>query len=328
MQANVDEQLRVAVDWAPAYELLLSLGCFVTFAKHRLLELGEPWVDDVRRRLPAGMAARLSRQNAAMSMKHKEYELLLLLVRACPPERDAQSFIKWLEQLSAGDAYEAVAPRLPDGGPQLPRDFLSWRDRVVNVLHVWDDTYFKGMDPAILRGLEEEANAVRCRLECSPQALIEEMTNGIHVEPGEEPTTVTLVPQYHERPYNTDVCEQGGVVILYPADICLPTDDQPPSRLLRLTHALSDESRLRTLRFVADGPRTLTEVARFIGLSQPTVHHHLVHLRAAGLVRVHFVANSPSRYSLRPHALDQLSDQLGRYLQQSPSAFPEEVSHP
>ncbi|MBV8716454.1 MAG: helix-turn-helix transcriptional regulator, partial [Chloroflexi bacterium] len=72
---------------------------------------------------------------------------------------------------------------------------------------------------------------------------------------------------------------------------------------------------LRILRFVADGPRTLTEVARFIGLSQPTVHHHLVQLRAAGLVRVHFVANAPSRYSLRPHALDQLSDQLGRYLQ-------------
>jgi DNA-binding transcriptional ArsR family regulator len=328
MQANVDEQLRVAVDWAPAYELVLSLGCFVTFAKHRLLELGESWVEDVRTRLPAGMAARLSRQSAALSMKHKEDELLMLLVRACPAKRDAQSFIEWLEQLGAGEAYEALTPRVPDGGPKLPRDFAEWRNRVVNVLNVWNDTYFKGIDPAILRGLEEEANAVRGRLESSPQALIEEMTNGILVEPGEEPMTVTLVPQYHERPYNTDICELGGVIILYPADICLPTDDQPPSRLLRLTHALSDESRLRILRFVADGPRTLTEVARFIGLSQPTVHHHLVHLRAAGLVRVYFVANSPSRYSLRPHALDQLSDQLGRYLQQPPTALNEERSHP
>ena len=79
---------------------------------------------------------------------------------------------------------------------------------------------------------------------------------------------------------------------------------------MRLTHALSDESRLRMLRFVADGPCTLTEVARFIGLSQPTVHHHLVQLRAAGLVRVHFAVSGPSRYSLRPHALDLRSPEF------------------
>ncbi|MBV9135236.1 MAG: winged helix-turn-helix transcriptional regulator [Chloroflexi bacterium] len=315
MQADVDQQLSVAVDWAPAYELVLSVGCFVTFAKHRLLELGEAWVTHVRERLPAGMAARLSRQSAALSLKHKEDQLLLLLVRACPVSREVNPFLDWLASLSAGDAYEVLAPYLPDAGPRLPRDFLSWRDRVVNVLHVWDDTYFSTVDPAILKGLAENAVELRQRLDASPQALIEEMTNGILVEAGEAPLNVTLIPQYHERPYNTDVPEQGGVIILYPADICLPTDDQPPSRLLRLTHALSDESRLRILRFVADGPRTLTEVARFIGLSQPTVHHHLVQLRAAGLVRVHFVANAPSRYSLRPHALDQLSDQLGRYLQ-------------
>jgi DNA-binding transcriptional ArsR family regulator len=324
MHESVDERLRVAVDWAPAYEFVLSLACFVTFAKHRLLELGDGWVDQVRQRLPAGMAARLSRRSAAMSLKQKEDELLLLLVRGCPQPCDVEGFLNWLSNLSAGDAYESLAPRLPDGGPKLPRDFLEWRDRAVNVLNVWNDTYFKDIDPAILTGLAENADALRQRLDAPPQALIEEMTNGILVEPGEQPMAVTLVPQYHERPYNTDVIEQGGVVILYPADICLPTDDQPPSRLLHLTHALSDESRLRILRFVADGPRTLTEVARFIGLSQPTVHHHLVQLRAAGLVRVHFVANVPSRYSLRPHALDQLSEQLGTYLQ--PAAVTKERS--
>ena len=83
---------------------------------------------------------------------------------------------------------------------------------------------------------------------------------------------------------------------------------------------------LRMLRFVADGPCTLTEMARFVGLSQPTVHHHLVQLRAAGLVRVHFVVSGPSRYSLRPHALDQLNVQLGHYLQAA--AFSNQRSSP
>jgi DNA-binding transcriptional ArsR family regulator len=312
---RIDQQLRVAVDWAPAYELVLSLICFVTFPKHHLLELGEAWVRDVRQRLPDDLAPRLSRKNALSALNLKENDLLLLLVRVCPAERDTAGFLDWLAKLSAGDAYEAVAPKLRDAGPRLPRDFPSWRDRCLHVLTVWDSVYFKGIDPAILAGLAAHAANLRTRLDCPPQALIEEVTNGILVEPPAEPMTVTLIPQFHERPYNTDAPEQGGVIILYPADIVASADDLPSPALLRLTRALSDESRLRMLRFVADGPRTLTEVARFTGLTQPTVHHHLVQLRAAGLVRVHFVVATPSRYSLRPHALEQLSDQLGRYLQ-------------
>jgi DNA-binding transcriptional ArsR family regulator len=312
---RIDQNLSVAVDWAPAYELVLSLICFVTFPKHHLLELGESWVSEVRQRLPDDLAPRLMRKNATSALNLKENDLLLLLVRVCPGKRDTAGFLNWLESLSAGDAYEAVAPKLRDAGPRLPRDFVSWRDRCLNVLRVWDDVYFQTVDPAILEGLAAHAEDLRTRLDCPPQALIEEVTNGILVEPPTEPMTVTLIPQYHERPYNTDAPEQGGVIILYPADIVSPAEEMPAPALLRLTRALSDESRLRMLRFVADGPRTLTEVARFIGLSQPTVHHHLVQLRAAGLVRVHFVVATPSRYSLRPHALEQLSDQLDRYLQ-------------
>jgi DNA-binding transcriptional ArsR family regulator len=314
---RIDQQLRVAVDWAPAYELVLSLICYVTFPKHHLLDLGEAWVSDVRQRLPDDLAPRLMRKNATSALNLKENDLLLLLVRVCPGKRDTAGFLEWLASLSPGAAYEAVGPKLRDAGPRLPRDFVSWRDRCLDVLKVWDDVYFQTVDPSILEGLAAHADQLRTRLDCPPQALIEEVTNGILVEPSTEPMTVTLIPQYHERPYNTDAPEQGGVIILYPADIVPPAEDLPAPALLRLTRALSDESRLRMLRFVADGPRTLTEVARFIGLSQPTVHHHLVQLRAAGLVRVHFVVATPSRYSLRPHALEQLSDQLGRYLQAS-----------
>jgi DNA-binding transcriptional ArsR family regulator len=319
---SIDRQLYVAVDWAPAWELVLSLLTYVCFPKHSLLELGEPWARDIRRRLPPDLAPRLLRKNAIGALNLKENDLLMLLVRVCPGKRDTAGFLEWLADLSSGDAYEAVAPLLPDSGPRLPRDFLNWRDRCLQVLNVWNEVYFHAIDPSILDLLDAAADILQMRLmqmqvqlDCSPQELIEETTNGILVEPTAEPLQVTLVPQYHQRPYNTDVTEQGGIVILYPADILPPAADRPPPRLLRLTHALSDESRLRMLRYLADGPRTLTEVARFIGLSQPTVHHHLVQLRAAGLVRVHFVVSTPSRYSLRPHALEQLSDQLGEYLQ-------------
>jgi DNA-binding transcriptional ArsR family regulator len=312
-----DSRLRVEVDWAPAYELVLSLICLVCFPKHSLLEIGATWASDTRRLLPGDLGTQLSRKNAAAALSLKEDDLLMLLVRYCPDEpRDAATFLSWLENLSAGDAYEILAAHLPDTGPRLPRDFAGWRDRCTDVLSTWNAAYFGTVDPAILDGLSACADSVRRRLESPPQALIEDITNGILVEPAVAgPLTVTLVPQYHERPYNHEAVEQAGIIIMYPAEIQPPNAESPPPRLMRLTHALGDESRLRILRFVADGPRTLTEVARFIGLSQPTVHHHLVNLRAAGLVRVHFGTGAPNRYSLRPHALDQLSDQLGTYLQ-------------
>jgi DNA-binding transcriptional ArsR family regulator len=84
---------------------------------------------------------------------------------------------------------------------------------------------------------------------------------------------------------------------------------------MRLTRGLGDESRLRILRFLATSPRSLTEVARFADLSQPTVHHHLTQLRSAGLVRVHCSLSTPVRYTLRPHALERLVQQLGTYLE-------------
>ena len=306
---------ELLVDWAPAYELLISLWTFVSFRLHALLELGPTWVRDVQSRLPSELAARLSRKNVATAIKHED-DLLTLLVRACPGERDARGFLDWFASLTPGAAYEALYPLLAESGPRLPRDFSAWRDRVLEILAAWDQAYFQHIDPEILRGLRAHAVALSARASSEPaRDLVEEVTNGILMEPTPDLRSVTLVPQYHERPYNHDAAGLGGPIVLYPADVLATPAAVPPSGLVRLTRALSDESRLRILRFVADGPCTLTEVARFIGLSQPTVHHHLVQLRAAGLVRVHFVMASPSRYSLRPHALEQLSGQLGAYLQ-------------
>jgi DNA-binding transcriptional ArsR family regulator len=315
------QEPELLVDWAPAYELLVSLSSFVSFRLHALLELGPTWVRDVHTRLPPELAARLSRTSVAATFKHDD-DVLMLLIRACPGERDARGFLDWFASLTPGAAYEALCPLLPESGPQVPRDFTSWRDRILAILSAWDAAYFRHLDPEILRGLQAHAAALSARAGSAPaRRLVEAVTNGILIEPSPDLRTVTLVPQYHQRPYNHDAAGLGGPIILYPADVLPAPAEVPPPGLMRLTRALGDDSRLRMLRFLADGPCTLTEVARFIGLSQPTVHHHLIQLRAAGLVRVHFVMASPSRYSLRPHALEQLSAQLGAYLQ-APASSP------
>lgn len=165
---------------------------------------------------------------------------------------------------------------------------------------------------------EALAPSLRARLgSAPPQDLVEQVTDGLRIEPAPGLDTVTLIPQYFERPYNHHTSGQTTELVLYPADVLPAASERPPAGLLPLTRALSDESRLRILRFLADGPSSLTEVARFAGLSRPTVHHHLAQLRAAGLVRIHFTRSSPNRYTLRQHALEQLGQQLGVYLESS-----------
>jgi DNA-binding transcriptional ArsR family regulator len=309
---------EVGVDWAPAYELVVSLGTFIyaSLGGQSLLENGPVWAAEVRQVLPHDLVQRLSRKSVAKAFKHHEVDRLTLLVQAAPGSRTAPEFIDWFARLTAGAAYEALAPSAAEPGPRLPRDFAEWRDSLTDLLGLWHAGYFARVNPAILSGLSRAADNLRARLPATqPIDLVEEVTNGLVLEPSATLQHVVLVPQYHHRPYNDTTEFRNGGIIQFPFDVTRVEPGVPSPRLLRLTHALSDDSRLRILRFLAGGPCSLTEVARHAALSQPTVHHHLTQLRAAGLVRVHCAAVcGPSRYSLRPHALEQLSEQLGAYL--------------
>jgi DNA-binding IclR family transcriptional regulator len=82
-------------------------------------------------------------------------------------------------------------------------------------------------------------------------------------------------------------------------------------RLLRLAKAFADERRLRILKKLSAGSYTLQELADDFGVAKTTLHHHMVTLRTAGLVRMRL---SDKRYSLRPDVIDSLGDLLSTYL--------------
>lgn len=48
---------------------------------------------------------------------------------------------------------------------------------------------------------------------------------------------------------------------------------------------LGDPTRLRLLALLAQEPHCVCELVGFLGLSQPTISHHLSRLRYAGLIR-------------------------------------------
>lgn len=56
------------------------------------------------------------------------------------------------------------------------------------------------------------------------------------------------------------------------------------AELVRLFKALGDESRLRILKALMEETYCVCDLARYLGVSQPTLSHHLKILRDIGLV--------------------------------------------
>lgn len=56
------------------------------------------------------------------------------------------------------------------------------------------------------------------------------------------------------------------------------------TELVRLFKALGDENRLRILKALSDQTYCVCDLARNLGISQPTLSHHLKILRDTGLV--------------------------------------------
>ena len=301
---------RVEVDWAEAYELAVSLHAYVATREHKTLEIGEKWVKDVRAHLTPAFAAELAASRELPLAKELE-----ILVWQCPGERDAPSFVRWLAGLSPGALYELVAPYTSPENMALLHDLGVQRDRLAHALQAWDEQYFQTANKAILDGLAADAAAKRTlQTVTAPDTMAEAATGGVYLAPIADVDVVVLVPQYHYRPWNLYGLHGRVRLNLYPADALPPAPGEPPPSLLRLTRALADESRLRILRFLAKAPRGFTDVVHDSGLAKSTVHHHLVALRAAGLVRVHDDGNGPVTYSLRPRALQELDERLGSYL--------------
>ena len=76
--------------------------------------------------------------------------------------------------------------------------------------------------------------------------------------------------------------------------------------LLNFFRALGNESRLKIVGILANGERTVSELAEMLGLKEPTVSQHLMMLKQFGLVKVRPDKNF-RYYSFNNKALIELS---------------------
>ena len=200
----------------------------------------------------------------------------------------------------------------------LDADGGELRDEIVSVLDLWADRVWKPESVTVMPILERDADAKR-ELQGSLEIedFVRTATNGVEFAPRPGVERLVMVPSFFQRPVVSYV-EYGEVLmIVYPvADESISADtDTPPLRLVRLSKALGDEKRLRVLRALADGERSLVELAEMFGVAKTTMHHHMIILRSAGLVSVGVGAK---HYRLRHESVPDVGALLSGYLGAAP----------
>ena len=340
----------VTIEVSPVYELLESLVTTFDTDENDTYEIGGEWIAEARRRAGDDLLARIAAvsQGDADTFIHliglaydtpapRDLPTFFTHLR----KTDADEIRLHLVQFYARDTRRATPPsviRAAVAGDAVARDeFLRtshpdwepWTDylrrvldadgeklktELIAILKLWAERVWKPEALTIMPIIERDAEAKRDLLRDLPlDRFIPTATNGVEFAPRPGIDRVVMIPSFMNRPL-VSYLEFGEVlIIVYPvADESVTAEtDAPPLRLVRLSKALGDEKRLRVLRALADGEKTLMELAETFGVAKTTMHHHMIVLRSAGLVSV---GVGQKRYRLRTETVPDVGALLSGYL--------------
>jgi DNA-binding transcriptional ArsR family regulator len=344
----------VSIEPSPAYELLQSIVVTMGHEGSDTYEVGAEWVAEMKARAGDDLWRRVEEVSLGdtdtfihmIGLVHdtpapRDVPAFLEHLR----ETDADEIRLHLVQFYSREVRRMTPPtviRAAIGGdPEARREFLrtsypewemwaSYLERVLEVdgeafkadlidtLQGWYERVWKSESLTIMPIVERDADAKRAVIRELPiDRFITTATNGVEFAPRPGIDRVVMVPSFVNRPLVTYYEFGEALIIIYPvADENVSADsDAPPLRLVRLSKALGDEKRLRILRALADGEKTLMELADMFGVAKTTMHHHMIVLRSAGLISV---GVGSKRYRLRQETVPDVGALLSGYLGAAP----------
>lgn len=344
------ERPPVAIDMGAAYEMLMSLVTTLDAGDHDTYEVGTDWIAEVRARAGDDLLARLDTASlgdpdsfihliplAYDTPAPRDVPAFLAHLRATDPNEIRLHLVQYYARETRRATPAAVIRAAIGGDAEAQEEFLrtsfaDWepwtqylrsvfeadgdklKADIIGALEEWAERVWAPESVTILPILERDIEAKRDMLRDLPmERFIETATNGVEFVPRPGIERVVMVPSFVNRPL-VSFAEFGEVLlIIYPvADESVSAfTDSPPLRLVRLSKALADEKRLRILRALADGERSLMELAETFGVAKTTMHHHMIILRSAGLVSV---GVGSKRYRLRSETVPDLGALLSGYL--------------
>jgi DNA-binding transcriptional ArsR family regulator len=309
--------------------------------------VGPEWFDRVRAEAGAELLDAIERYSGGHEIL---FGYLLALAADSAPPHDAAAFLETLEQTAPadlrrlllgyrletyrGDATRETIAAAADGDRDAKRVLLEhcaeWQrepyrhvlsldaDELKTLLQVaasgWHDAVLHPDEPATARVLRRSARAARTLAKrLPPEELIDTVTRGIRYTPEPAIRRILLVPHLVSRPWSIFTEAGDTKIACYGVAEAHVTGNTPPDPLVAAYKALGDETRLRILRRLADGPAALHELTELLGLAKSTVHGHLLVLRTGGLVITDI--SKKTGYRLRRETLAESAALLETYLE-------------
>jgi len=340
----------LSVDVSPAYELLQSLAVVFGEDDGETYEIGSAWMDEARERAGVELVERIEKamlgdtdtfihltglvydtpapRDVPAFLEHLRQsdpdEIRLHLVQFYARETRRGTPASVIRAAIGGDLEardEFLRTSHPEWEPWtrylrnvLDADGEALKAELIAALEGWAERVWKPESLTIMPIIERDAEAKReLQRELPLDRFVTTATNGVEFAPRPGVDRVVMVPSFVNRPLVTYNEIGETLLIIYPvADESVSADaDAPPLRLVRLSKALGDEKRLRILRALADGEKSLVELSDMFGVPKTSMHHHMIVLRSAGLVAV---GVGQKRYRLRTETVPDLGALLGGYL--------------
>lgn len=239
------------------------------------------------------------------------------------------------------DSYRAILTR----GSASPKDLdravrglpTAWAARCRRVLlepvrvqaelATFLDTYLDRVFAKEIPEIQEEVDRAGGEAEkllavLPTRTAIERLSGGYTIAPDLSLKRITLAPSVFAYPFVATRVDEGAgdalVVFGVRSDKIVNFEQAPLEvEVVRALKVLSSPARLRVLRRVAERPMTMADLVSELGLSQTTVHHHLVQLRAVGLVRQERT-HEGMRHTALPEAAARIVRQLQEFLPNTP----------
>lgn len=213
--------------------------------------------------------------------------------------------------------------------PQALAVMLDWWSKpdefgeiFLSALHSYHQEFFAEEELRIQQALRTSLEQAQGRAQRTGVVeLVEELTQGVHFANLSELMELTLIPSFWSTPLVFfDKLSEAHMLLTYggrPANASLVPGEIVPDALLRGLKAMADPTRLRILRYLADGPLTPAEMSRRLRLRAPTVVHHLHDLRIAGLVHLYVEESGERRYAVRQETVRVLFASLQDFLNET-----------
>lgn len=338
-----EAQLDLRFEVVPAYDLFISLAAA---ARPDRYELPGPWARSVRQSLPAAVRRDLQFFFAGPMPLGLGAIQLLPGLEVTEPGETLEAF----DRLDTAELVEPLLGRRGENRPlsaalrravrgrgvtesdhqligqhvaslkaetrRRVRDMLDdpqgARQRFMDLVRVHHDGWFQSHYSDILPLLHQRAKQTRRSIGKLPvRELIARSTGGFTLQ-SSAARSATLIPSYYLSPFVFVVREGRDTVMVYGArpfqaeGAWAAVDGQS----IKVLKALGDETRLRILQMLAHRPMYGQQLADALGVSHPTVSHHMAQLRIAGLTRTELAEDGSQLYLVQPETFEMLFSQL------------------